>query len=700
MRLPTTLSLLALSTLAVGIPSCNDDSDRPGGHLNAKTTALVQYDSCSALESDLKQMLTYEAWADIEGYYSGNGGFGVGEDDSAGGAEPSNDSGGGRQEGTDFSGTNNQVDGVDEADLVKTDGYHVYALNGHRLHIFGVPQFGQLVPESTTEIEGLPQEMLVDKDANRAVVFSYIPVWSLPAGHPLRTLTGHENDTGDGWWWRSQDLTKITVLDITDRTHPTLVREVFQEGWYTTARKVDSTVRLATYGYINNPWMSKWWSYVDGHDETYVKAHAQADIYALTLPDLIPQMWTRTPDGQFTSNSLSQSSCQSFYRPTDSHARGVSSIISFDLLGEDFSFEADSVISNWATFYESKDHIVLAESAHDWWWYWYYQTDEDQLNVHVFDTSVPGKAAYVGSGRIDGQVHDQFAIDENNGTFRIATTTGNFWRWWDDSNTAPTPENHVWTLQQNGNSLETVGHLDGIAPGETIRSTRFIGDKGYVVTAKYTDPLYTIDLADPTNPHIVGELHVPGFSSYLHPLGDGKLLSIGIGGTSEQLDWSQTSLQTFDVANPAAPSQTAQLSLTPPANGSDWNWSWSEAQWEHKAFQYFAPKKLLAIPQATYSENYNQNTGEYTWRYLSKVNIIDVDDATGALHLRGTIDHSPYYTTDQWWSFQDIRRTIFMGDFIYAVSDKAITVNRADDLSAVTVQTLPGYVPEDYYWWW
>ena len=82
------------------------------------------------------------------------------------------------------------------------------------------------------------------------------------------------------------------------------------------------------------------------------------------------------------------------------------------------------------------------------------------------------------------------------------------------------------------------------------------------------------------------------------------------------------------VANPAAPAQSALLNLTPPAAGSDWNWSWSEAQWEHKAFQYFAPKKLLAIPQATYSEDYNQSTGQYTWHYLSKLNVIDVDDAT------------------------------------------------------------------------
>src|SRR5205085_5651569 len=125
-------------------------------------------------------------------------------------------------------------------------------------------------------------------------------------------------------------------------------------------------------------------------------------------------------------------------------------LISFDLLGNEVHWDADHVVSNWATFYQSKDRVVLAEDAHAWWWYYSYPDDPDQLNVHVFDASQPGKSTYIGSGRVDGMLSDQFAIDEKAGAIRLATTTGMFWRWWDDGAQHPTPENHVWVLEPDG----------------------------------------------------------------------------------------------------------------------------------------------------------------------------------------------------------------------------------------------------------
>ena len=134
----------------------------------------------------------------------------------------------------------------------------------------------------------------------------------------------------------------------------------------------------------------------------------------------------------FETNSLSENSCRSFYRPTDSHARGISSIISFDLLGDQLRLDADHVVSNWATFYSSKDTLLLAEPAHDWWWYWWFDNDPDQLNIHAFDISAPGETRYTGSGRVEGQIVDQFSLDEDNGAIRAATTTGFLSRWWLD----------------------------------------------------------------------------------------------------------------------------------------------------------------------------------------------------------------------------------------------------------------------------
>ncbi|HEX5060759.1 MAG TPA: beta-propeller domain-containing protein [Kofleriaceae bacterium] len=675
----------------MALSACSDDLDGPGEHPIAKTTQLVQYQSCSALETDLKNMVIYEIWADIDRANYWGWGQGGAEGDAAGGA--GSGSGGGRQEGVDFSGTNNQEQGVDEADIVKTDGYHIYTLNGNRLHIMGVPNFGELTAESVTKIEGYPQQMLLDSKANRVVVLSWIDTYSLPDGHPLKQLVGYQDDQS-GWHWRINQLSKITVLDITNKAAPTLVREVYYEGWYQTARKIDSSIRIAGYSMIEPSIMWGWWNLYEqnGEDKTATKIAVRNYVNSLALADFIPQIYVRNPNGQFTSNSLSEGSCRSFYRPTDSHARGISSIISFDLLGDTVHWDADHIVSNWSTFYASKDTLLLAEPAHDWWWYWWYQDDPDQLNVHAFDISTPGKSVYTGSGRVDGQIVDQFSLDEDNGAIRVATTTGLLWRWWADDEERPTMENHVWVLEDHGSKLDIVGHVGGIAKGERIMSSRFQGNKAYLVTYQYVDPLFTLDLSDRRNPHVVGELKVPGFSTYLHPIADGKLLSIGVDGTNQ---W-RTQVSLFDVSDFAHPALDAAL----PVEAQN-TWGWSEALYDHKAFQYWAPKGLLAIPQSTYAYQ-NTGNGQYYYRYLSQLVLVNVDPTSGALSIKGRIDHSPYYDAEgnTYWRYTDIRRSIFMGDFVYAISDKAVTAHRVSDLGKTAEQTLPGYTPNDYYWWW
>jgi hypothetical protein len=679
---------LPLALLAASVSACSDD-DGPGDHLQSRTTQLVQYNSCNELEADLKDDIIHEIWADIERANYWGWGAGGGELDDSGGASPT--SGGSRQEGVDFSGTNNQEQGVDEADFVKTDGYHIYTLNGNRVHIMGVPQFGELTAESVTNIEGHPTQMLLDSAQNKLVVFSQVNADSLPAGHPLRAALGQPNDDG-GWYWRLPWLTKITVLDISNKNAPSLLREVFYEGWYQTARKVDSSIRMSGYAMIEPAIFWNWWRIYSetDYDKTLTKQAVAQHVNALTLGDLIPQIYTRMPNGHFETNSLSQDSCRSFYRPSDSHARGISSIISFDLLGESINWDADHIVSNWATFYASKDRLLLAESAHDWWWYWWYENDVDQLNIHSFDISVPGQTSYEGSGRVDGMIIDQFSLDEEEGAIRVATTTGLFNRWWVENGEEVEPtDNHVYVLEDQGDHLTIVGHVGNIARGERIMSSRLQGDKGYLVTFEQIDPLFTLDLSDRTNPRVVGELKVPGFSTYLHPIADGKLLSIGVDGTAS---W-RTQVSLFDVSDFSNPSLQSALPVEAPNT-----WGWSEALYDHKAFQYWAPKNLLAIPQSTYAQTY-QN-GQTYYQYLSHLVLVNVD-LNGGLSIKGRIDHSPYYSQDpnKWWQYVDIRRSIFMGDFVYAVSDKAITAHRTSDLGKVAEQVLPGYTAGDYWWW-
>ena len=212
----------------------------------------------------------------------------------------------------------------------------------------------------------------------------------------------------------------------------------------------------------------------------------------------------------------------------------------------------------------------------------------------------------------------------------------------------------------------------------------------FVYSAKndlvYRSTIAPVDLSKPREPKLVGELVTPGYSTYLHPMGTTGLLSIGVENTS---GW-RTNISMFDVSNFAHPTLSANLPI-----GAEQGWSWSEALWDHKAFQYWAPKQLLAIPRS----NFEYVNNEY--HYLSKLSVIDVDPVSGALGMRGEIDHTPYYEAEQrYWAVTDIRRSIFMGDYLYAISDKAITVHRTADLGKVNDARLPGYVEGDWWWWW
>lgn len=696
MRNPRRLSRLLPLVLSPLALACEDGAYET--HVQHRT-ALVQYESCVSLEADLKEVLLSELDARIEQMAEWGGYWGPVAGAEDGSNAPASE--GGRQEGVDYSGTNNQEQGVDEADFTKTDGYHVYTINGNRLHIFGVPEFGDLVPESAVEVEGWPYQMLIHKDSHRVVVFSQIDVYSLPEGHPLRDLVGEPTEDG-GWYWRSSYLSKLTILDVSNTTAPRLERELFFEGWYQTARLVDSSVRLGAWSYMYVPGLDDWWwwYYEDPSDIKALKAAARARILALDLSDLLPMAYERRPSGTLTPLGFMENTCRSFYRPLDSAGRGITSIISLDLAAEGASaIDADHILSNWPTIYASQDRLYVAEPAWDWWWFWWFTEWDEQTNIHAFDITTPGTSSYIGSGRVDGVLHNQFSLGEHQGYLRVATTVNRWNRWWEE--TPPPSTNHIFVLGESAGELATVGHVGDIAEGERIFSARFVANRAYMVTFQQVDPLFVFDLTDPTDPVELGELEVFGFSSYIHPIEkmeadtlEKRLLTIGVGGDETGANW-RTQISLFNVNDPTAPALQDVQELV-----MDDGWGWSEAMYEHKAFQYWQPKKLLAIPLSAY-RYWETADGYWEYDYTSTLQLISVDYFAG-LDLFGVIDHSAYFDADPetYWYYRDIRRTIFMGDYIYAISDRGISVHRAADLVLVTEQSLPGYSPYDYYWWW
>ena len=732
---------------------------------------LQKYDACDTLLEDLKRAVYDEMvvnldqqsyWHWVSEPWMFRSGFmevGLAEDsmmaESADdGATAGIDSDSGSREG-EFSETNNQESGVDEADFLKTDGFHIYMLNGQLLLIMGVPEFGNLTMESNLTIEGNPTQMMIEDD--RLVISSSIYYWNLPADSDLRNLMskevtvegdsvgdGKDDDAGD---WEStytytkvQNLVKYTVVDITNRSSPVIEKEMYIEGNYHTARMVDGTVRSVTHLWTYFDEIRTWvdlpddyWSeddldirmaiWNDSVDQTILQN--EQVISELTLDDFVPHIYEMR-EGEIFTHPLTYEKCTEFSASADSAGRGFTTIMTIRMLEDEASLEVDHITSSWAHVYSSKDTLVLAEPANDMWWFWRNSDWEDATNIHSFDISDSNHTTYVASGRVEGTVNDQFSISEHNGDIRVASTSDNWGMWWRmgelDDNGDPVwggPTNQVTILTEDGEGLlDQIGYIGGIAEGETIWSARFVGDRGYLVTFMNIDPLWVLDLSDPSNPEILGELEVPGVSTYIHPVGENHLLTIGIapGENGLGLDWSMTQVSLFDVSNTSNPTLSDSLMLTPgyaDENCVDimscgWSWSYSEATYEHKAFTFWAPESLLAVPLSTHRYVYDEIEIEgrvyshYGYEYVSMLKMINVNTENGSLSDHGQVEHSEFYNEEglsSWWAGStSIRRSIFMGDYVYAFSEGGATVHRTTDLQLMVELEFPANEPIEYHY--
>ncbi len=694
------------------------------------TPDLVEFDDCDDLENRLKDVILEDYRIQLlqaveEQYYYfwddmilEDGMMAEADDSATGGSSPPTTTR--RVEGTDFSGTNNQESGVDEADVVKTDGYYIYFLNGKKLEIMGVPEFGELVYQSNTTIEGNPQSMLLDGD--RLVVISSVSSWNIPASNPLYQAMEWDEEYSS---WRTYSLTKFSVFDISDRSDIELERELFIEGSYITAREVDGTIRTVTHAWMETRGLSSWLDLPEGYwsldydnplrlqireEVAYQTMLENEEVIAdMSLSDLVPRIYERQGDSVLT-HSITNDDCASFVAPQDGFSRGINSIFSFDITAADFDFEADHIIGNYPLVYSSADALILAEKSWDSWWFWNSDDSDEATNIHMFDISDPGTTEYIASGRVDGTIQDQFSLSEYQGVIRVASTEGQWGRWW-LADPEPMTSNVV-TLQPTTDAtghttLEQIGIVEGIAPNETIWSARFVEDRAYIVTFENMDPLWTIDLSDPTNPVIMGELKIPGVSTYIHPISEDTLLTIGMGPadleTGEGLDWSNVRLSLFDVSDFTNPLETTTLTISPveDENNPCWSWSNSEATYEHKAFQYWAPKSMLAVPMNTYTSGYyDYETRTYTEcprEWVSKLMITNVTETS--LTSYGEVDHSEFYDSEQyWWNSYNIRRSIFMGNYIYAISANGITATNLTTMENSASLQLEYQNPyESYY---
>ena len=286
---------------------------------------------------------------------------------------------------------------------------------------------------------------------------------------------------------------------------------------------------------------------------------------------------------------------------------------------------------------------------------------------------------YKTAGEVPGHVLNQFSMDEHDGYFRIATTTGS-WR----IETA----NHLYVLDSG---LEVVGKVEDLAAGERIYSTRFMGDKGYMVTFRQVDPLFVIDLSSPTNPQVLGYLKVPGVSDYLHPYDDTHIIGIGRDATEEGRMLGMK-LALFDVSDFSNPVEVSKYIIGESGTSS-------EALYDHKAFLFDRDRGLLVIPVSLSEERYIQSwEGAYVFGIYT----------TSGFTLKGRVTHQNETNMTEteygykYWENYDynarVRRSLYMDDVLYTVSNRMIKMNDLNDIdNEINKVELPyaTYYPQD-----
>ena len=449
----------------------------------------------------------------------------------------------------DYSETNIQVEGVDEADIIKNDGSHIYLVKGDTVRI--VRAWPPATMEEEAEIDFgddsfYPRELYVT--GNKLVVIGQVSNY-----YDIMPL--YERALIAPPAYRS-DQSRVYVYDISDHSNPEKLRKVTFDGFYQTSRRVGNQLYL-----VLNATPDIWrWDYVEKGDDL--------------LPTLI--------DGD--GNPEAMVPCESIrYFPGYSLPRYMITA-SFNISDANSDIHREVMLGGGENVYASQTDLFVAGTAFDYERYTDWDWNRDNTKTYIFRFKLNnGDLDFKARGQVPGQILNQFSMDQYNGYFRIATNSGNTWS---DEDPA---KNNVYVLDDD---METIGSLEGLAKGERIYSTRFVGNRLYMVTFKRIDPLFVIGLSNPRQPVVLGELKIPGYSEYIHPYDENHI--IGFGQETTENQWGGTvtdgfKMALFDVSDPNNPQQTFVEQIGDRG-------TYSELLNNHKALLFDKDKALLAFP--------------------------------------------------------------------------------------------------------
>ena len=495
-------------------------------------------------------------------------------------------------QGEDFSGTNVQVEGVDEADIVKTDGRRIIGVSSSRSgnNEIWIADITNPIPKLQGRLilsDGSYSELYLAGD--RVFVIGTSTVGIDPPGGG-GTFENGEDDSSEADIAgealsiaprRYANAVVITEVDISDPENPEAMRHLRVEGRYVSSRAASGYARVVISSPPESLGFVRPSSYGSASSEASAERFNKLIVQESTLEQWLPNYNLHSANGESVSRGQLLD-CDRVFAPSEFSGFNQVSVLSF-ATGESLELsDAVSTMADGETVYASPSNLYVSRVVYD------YDPDSNRRKaetvIHKFSLDSSGSADYEASGTAIGSPVNQYAFHEYEGRLFVATTSGG----WEDS------ESFVTVLEDEGGALKQVGQVGNLGRNEDIYAVRYIADKAYVVTFRRTDPLYVIDLSDPTDPTTEGELKITGYSAYLHPVGDNLLLGVGREATTTGfVTGAKVSL--FDVSDPSDPRTLDSLVLE---GGS------SEVEWDARAFLWWAPKKLAVVPISNWRNNY------------------------------------------------------------------------------------------------
>ncbi len=593
--------------------------------------------------------------------------------DSASGASSSSGS------TKDYSKTNVQVQGVDEADVVKTDGDYIYQVNKERIVI---ARAYDSVSQKTYSSGGMkimsvmdfskdnftPQELYVD-GKYLTVIGSYyeeIPYDGTQYKQGNNRIMPH---------YRHKTTTKAIICDISDRSNIRKEREVEVEGYYVSSRKIGPVLYMVANKHSNAYFEQ---DILRVETPSYKDTQISNEYIGIECPDI------RYFPGSVETNYLTVAA-------VDIEGSKKANVQTFLGAGENIYASTENLYVavtgyNYNTIYPALEPVIQMDGASsraiapDV----IRPVSMDGTMTKVYKFSLDGsRVTYLSCGEVPGTILNQYSMDENGSYFRIATTVGEVW-----GRGGYQSKNNLYILDD---TMNISGKLENMAPGERIYSVRFMGDRGYIVTFKTVDPLFVIDLKDPAKPKVLGELKIPGYSDYLHPYDENHI--IGFGKDTIELQgnayYQGMKIALFDVTDVKNPKQKFSEKIGD--RGTD-----SELLRNPKALLFSKEKNLLAFPVTVMEIDENTDKrGKLSYGQFAfqGAYVYDIDIKDG-FQLRGKITHLAggdiskagdyYYYPDKY-----VERILYIDDILYTLSKGMIKANDLYDLVEIDSLDIP-----------